>query len=78
MIDTFRNSSPGAYQKVVGKIELRQEPVPVSDTRKVDLSNHVFLDSPFCGPMLKRLATLKINNAMCPKNVTCKNFELSK
>ena len=54
MIDTFRNTTPDICQRLLEKVEIKQEPVTVSATQKVD-DNHGFLDSLFCGPMIKRL-----------------------
>ena len=38
MFGSFRNTTQHVYQKLIGKIEKKQEPVIVCDTRKVDLS----------------------------------------
>ena len=38
MIDTFRNNTPDVGQRLFETIEIRQQLVTVSDSRKVDLS----------------------------------------
>ena len=43
-----------SIKRLFEKFEMRQEPVTVSDTRKVD-ANHIFLNLPFCGPILKEI-----------------------
>ena len=42
------------------EIEMEQELVTVSDTRKVDLTNHGFIDSLFRGPVFRRLAVSNV------------------
>ena len=59
-----------SIKSLLKKFEMGQKPVTVSDTRKVDLTNHGFLDSLFCCPMFRRLAVSnakKMNNSMCTK-----------
>ena len=41
--------------KKFGKVEIKQEPVTVSDTRKVDLSIMAFQVTLFCSPMFEDL-----------------------
>ena len=60
---------------------MKQELVTVSDTRKVDLSIKSFQIRYFGAQCLKDLYSRqrqKMNNTIVLKNVTYKNFELSK
>ena len=65
MNDTFRNTT-----RYMSKVEMKQEPVTVSDTRKVELSIIGFHIRYFVGQCLKDLHNKerkKMNNTMCPK-----------
>ena len=80
MIDTFRNTIIDVCRRVVRKSrnETRTYHSVWYSTIYV---NQGFLESLFCGPMLKRLTqqtTPKMNILCVLKNVICKNFELSK
>ena len=69
-----------SVKKLFGKVEIKHEPVTVSDTRKVDLSIMAFQVTLFCSPMFGDFKKRQKNEQyyVSPKNVTCKNFELSK
>ena len=74
-IDTFKNTAPDVYQKVVRKSRIE------TITRKTDV-NYVFWDSSFCSPRFNRFTTLKAkkNNLGVPKkgylkkNLSSQNF----
>ena len=63
-------SAKGLFEK----IELKQEPVTVSDAREVYLSIMFFLDSLFCSPMFERHTIDKQKKSAILrilKNATC-------
>ena len=65
----------------VRKIEMKQEPITVSDTRKFDVSVMPFFYRYFAAQCFKDLYSKerqKTNNTRCTKNIACKNFDLSK
>ena len=74
MIDAFRNTTPGGYQKAVWKkIVMKQDPVSASDTQKVNLSVKCFLIRYFAAQCFERLTqytTLKNEQTRCPKKTS--------
>ena len=68
-------------KKLFEKVEMKQEPVRVSDTRKIDLSIMSFWICYLAAQRLKDLYNgqrQKMNKTSVLKHVTCKNFELWK
>ena len=81
MIYNLRNTKPEIYQKVVRKRQKETRTYNSVLKTKSWSVNYVFLESPFCGPMFKRLT---VDNAKkwtilgVLENVTCNTFEISK
>ena len=83
MIDTFKNTAPVVYQKVVYQKNRTETSLfhGVWSTQNLFI-NHVFLDAPFSSPIANRFTywiMQKINNTGCPKTrYTQKKLDFSK